>query len=124
MLFPERGRFIVGGIDQPFSFSEQFDAVMALGVLHHLDDGEVAELMRKAERHLRPGGRLITVDPCFVEGQGIIAKTLAEQDRGKFVRAPDEYQAAAQRVFSKTEMAVRSDLLRLPYTHTIIIAKK
>ena len=41
-------------------------------------------------------------------------------DRGKFVRALDNYQRLASACFAKVEPHLRHDLLRLPYTHLIM----
>ena len=50
----------------------QVDVVLAVGVLHHLDDGDAERLFTLAGSTLAPGGRVITYDPCFAPGQGAV----------------------------------------------------
>ena len=41
---------------------EYFDIVLALAILHHLDDTEALQLFRIAHGALRAGGKLVTLD--------------------------------------------------------------
>ncbi|MGB2128293.1 MAG: methyltransferase domain-containing protein [Flavicella sp.] len=42
-----------------------FDVVVATGVLHHLHDKEVVELLQFAKSVLGKNGRLVTFDGCY-----------------------------------------------------------
>jgi len=55
--FGRRGRFSCQLVNE-MTVDElgEFDLVMANGLIHHLDDGEVASLCRIGARALRPGG--------------------------------------------------------------------
>lgn len=97
-----------------------FDVVMAIAVLHHLTDDEADMLFAGAAKVLRPGGRVVTLDCAFVEGQHPVARLLARLDRGKFVRSPEGYEQLARRHFAKVETTVLHDLLAVPYTHAIM----
>jgi len=103
---------------------EEFDLVMALGVLHHLDDKESLALLNLAHTALKKGGRLITFDGCFVEGQSKISKFIISHDRGQFVRTQRKYTNLATKVFSRVEVFLRDDLLRIPYNHIILECTK
>lgn len=59
-----------------------FDIVLASGLLHHLDDEAVGELMQLVRLALRAGGRFAAIDPVMVSGQNRIARALIERDRG------------------------------------------
>lgn len=98
----------------------QFDLVLATGVLHHLDDERASRLFELASMALRPGGKLITYDGCYVPGQSRLARWVLSRDRGKFVRSQEEYVRMASTHFSKIQPHVRHDLLRIPYTHLIM----
>lgn len=100
--------------------SESFDIVIALGILHHLDDSEAVQLFRMARRTLKPQGRLITLDGVWVAGQSRFAKFLLSRDRGRFVRHAEEYVALASTSFSIVHSTVRHDMLRIPYSHLIL----
>ena len=119
--FAGRGRFYRGDIYTLGAIADRrFDAILAVGLLHHLGDGEVETLFDFAAQRLAPGGRMVTIDPCFTDGQGPIARALIRSDRGKNVRSPAEYYSLARRSFPGTDLDVRSDLLRIPYTHCIM----
>lgn len=120
--FGSKGRFCCGDVGVATIEGEQgtFDLVLATGVIHHLDNTQAAKLFALARRALRPGGRLVTFDGCYVTQQSRIARWLLSKDRGKFVRQREEYLRLASAHFSKVEPYVSHDLLRLPYTHLIM----
>ena len=120
--FGSRGRFCCGDVGLAAIEGEQgtFDLVLAIGVIHHLDDAQAARLFDLARLALRPTGRLVTYDGCYVPRQSRIARWLLAKDRGKFVRTREEYLRLALTRFSKVEPHLRHDLLRVPYTHLIM----
>ncbi|MCB1599725.1 MAG: methyltransferase domain-containing protein [Xanthomonadales bacterium] len=103
---------------------EPFDLVMAIGVLHHLDDVEAELLFRVAHDALEPCGRLVTSDGAFVVGQNPVARLLLKLDRGRHVRSPEAYQAIASRVFPVVETSVHHALNSFPYTHCVMRCSK
>lgn len=120
--FGTRGRFLCGDVGLASLETEQggFDLVLATGVIHHLDDALAARLFDLAHRVLRPTGRLITFDGCYVPRQSRVARWLLARDRGKFVRAEGDYLRLASAHFANVEPYLRHDLLRVPYTHLIM----
>jgi SAM-dependent methyltransferase len=120
--FGNRGRFFCNDVGLASIEQERgtFDLVLATGVVHHLDDDRAARLFELARRALRPNGRLITYDGCFVPEQSRIARWMLRNDRGGFVRTRPEYERLASVSFSKVEPYLRHDLLRIPYTHLIM----
>lgn len=117
------GEFRTGSIGDVDLGDRRFDRAVAKGVLHHLDDEEARELFRSAHRVLMPGGRLATIDPAYVQGQGTLARSVIDRDRGQNVRSPEEYEALARSVFPNVSVAVRHDLLNVPYTHAILTCR-
>lgn len=101
-----------------------FDIALAMGVLHHLDDSEARDLLHLAHAALRPGGRLVTIDPCVGEGQSSLARYIVLRDRGQHVRGRGACEALASRVFASTSSYVRHDLLRIPYTLLVLECSK
>jgi len=123
--FGDQGHFFCGKIDQVrLKEFGTFDLVLAVGVLHHLDDSESLSLLKLAYTALKEGGRLVTYDGCFVEGQSRIAQFIISQDRGRFVRSKNEYLNLACQVFANVKQELREDLLRIPYTHLIMECRK
>lgn len=98
----------------------KFDLVLAMGVLHHLSDSEAVNLFRLAKSAMKPGGRLVTLDGCFVEKQSRAARFLIERDRGQTVRDEEGYRALAGSVFDSVSSHIRHNLSRIPYTHVIL----
>lgn len=100
--------------------SSYFDLVLALGLVHHLDDDEALQLFETAHAALKPGGKLVTLDGVFVQGQSLIARLLLKRDRGEFVRDEKAYSQMSEKIFSTVKITVRHDLLRVPYSHIIM----
>jgi SAM-dependent methyltransferase len=100
--------------------AKSFDAVIALGILHHLDDGEAGQLFQIAYDALKPGGKLVTADGVWTDDQSPAARWLLARDRGEYVRSEPQYVEIASRGFTSVKASVRHDLLRIPYTQLIL----
>jgi SAM-dependent methyltransferase len=119
--FGNRGSFHVEAVNRELIAKYAgFDLVLANGVLHHLNDAEATDLFQIAKTALKPGGALVTLDGCFVEGQSRAAEYLLRRDRGQFVRKQPDYLRLASQTFSKIESHLTHNLLRIPYTHLIM----
>lgn len=118
--FGDRGTFHLGELSQAaLPGLPKFDVVLALGVLHHLDDNVAVEVLRLAASALAPGGRVLTIDPCLEPGQNPIARFLVKRDRGQNVRTRPEYTAVASAVFPEPRVEVRHKSW-IPYTHCVM----
>lgn len=98
----------------------EFDLVLGMGFLHHLDQKTAERFFGLAAQALAPGGRCLTVDCCLVPGQHPLARLLIGMDRGQNPRTPEGFVALAHTAFADVKHTVRHDLLRLPYTHIIM----
>jgi SAM-dependent methyltransferase len=118
--FP-KARFVCERVSE-FSLAKEqsFDMVLAIGIVHHLEDAEARQLFQIAHDALIPGGKLITFDGAWTAGQSPAARWLLARDRGEHVRSEREYVGIASQVFSNIRPSVRHDLLRIPYTHLIL----
>jgi SAM-dependent methyltransferase len=92
------------------------DVVFALGLIHHLEDDEAINVMQLALRALKPGGRLLTIDPCLDPSQNPIARMLIRGDRGQNVRDKAGYETLAKAVFESPRIEVKHRAW-IPYTH-------
>ena len=115
--FGQRGQFHC----KELTFSDienmpKADIVFALGLLHHLDDETALNVMRLAHQALKPGGRLLTFDPCFDAGQNMMSRFLVSIDRGQNVRTMAGYESIASAVFESPRLEVRHRAW-IPYTH-------
>ena len=104
--------------------SGAYDIALANGTVHHLEDAEALSLFDIAHRVLRPGGRLVTHDPVYIERQHWLARWLIDHDRGKAVRARAGYEALARSRFAEVESAILHDTLRVPYTILVMRCTK
>ena len=117
--FGSRGIFVCASVDKvDLSQFAPFDIAMAFGVLHHLDDATVSEMVRLVSRAMRPGGRLVTIDPCPVAGQPRLAKLLIAHDRGGYVRTAQAYCDLLSS-HGQVEAEVVSDMLRVPFSFMV-----
>lgn len=114
--FGARGTFLSSDLmTVDLSQFAPFDLAISFGVLHHLNDVQARAMLQLARDIVRPGGRLVTIDPCYVPGQSPIARFLNDHDRGRHIRDAEDYRQlfAAK---GSVETTVLSDMLRIPYT--------
>lgn len=104
--------------------TDAFDVAIATGILHHLDDDEAMQLFELALGCLKPGGRLVTSDPVYGEGQSSAARFIISLDRGQNVRTREEYVSIAESVFRRVDVDIRHDRIRIPYTHILMACTK
>ena len=90
----------------------KFDAILLQGVLHHLTDQEINDLFALSKKILKPGGKIVTVDPCFLAKQNVIARFFVRQDRGKNVKTQAGYVDIAKVHFEN--MSVEIEHQKLP----------
>lgn len=119
--FGHRATFVNDRVERhALAAAGSFDVVLAFAVLHHLPDAAAHDLFRLARRALRPGGRLVTLDPCFTSEQSLASRLIVAADRGRHVRQVAEYADLARVTFPTLEVAVRHDLLRIPTATTLL----
>lgn len=118
--FGERGHFTCGLLDRAeLARLPKFEAVIAVGVLHHMDDPVAAELFALARQALGEGGRVITIDPCLSPGQNPVARWLILHDRGQNVRTQAGYRDLPAKSFARIDGTLRHRIW-IPYTHWIM----
>jgi SAM-dependent methyltransferase len=120
--FGHRGRFTAGLLGERDVIAEApFDLVIASGVLHHLDDGEARRFAALARLAVRNGGRFVSIDPVFAEGQHPVARFLIARDRGQHVRTAEAYAALLRGTFTEVTGLLRHRRW-VPYTHWMMDA--
>lgn len=109
--------FKVGAL--PDGHDGTFDIVLALGVLHHLATEECIDLFDEARLCLKPGGRIVTVDPVCT-GNPLEGLLLA-LDRGQNIQDVRGY-GMMPFGFRQPSAVVVSDLLPfwVPYSHCVM----
>jgi SAM-dependent methyltransferase len=119
--FGAKARFVCADV---FEFlrqdAGQYDLVMAIGLLHHLDDGAVKALFLELKDHMSSKGRLITMDGCREGDPSFVERWLLDHDRGEYVRTKEGYLDLTKPLFNDVRVNLERGLLRVPYTHCIM----
>jgi SAM-dependent methyltransferase len=97
------------------------DVAVAIGLLHHLDDDQARSLLADIAATLKPGGRLVTADPCFYEGQSPIIRFVVAHDRGQNVRDFNRYGELVRSVFPATHLSLDSS--HIPFPHAVCVVE-
>ena len=100
------------------------DLVIINGVLHHLDDEQAINALRLAHACLSPTGRLVCLENCYLMSQARLARWIVSRDRGRNLRYEAEWKTLFRRVFAEFDTHIMTGLLRIPYTHIIIEARR
>jgi SAM-dependent methyltransferase len=93
----------------------KFDLVLLFGIMHHLDDDELKNLLLIIKQTLKKGGKLITCDPVYIKKQNIIAKFLIKNDMGNNIRNEVEYSDLLVNYFKITNRNIKNQVF-IPYT--------
>ncbi len=104
--------------------ADQFDYVIATGLLHHLNDDESLDLIEIAYSALKFGGQFLTLDGVFTNSQSKLTKWFLSNDRGKHVRTEDAYLTLVQKYFGNIESEISDTIFTIPYTACILSCTK
>lgn len=117
--------FYCGEVDKFLTLNkpEPFNRVLALGVLHHLDDATALCVMQAAARVLDAQGRWVSHDPTYTSQQSAAARWVVNRDRGRYVRTPEQLLELAKSCFTRCRVEIESAPLRIPYTEAVLIAE-
>jgi SAM-dependent methyltransferase len=121
-----KGTFVGGDVRSLRADSRFRDAdiVMALGVLHHLDDQEAEDCIQFAHDALKRNGRFVCHEACWVPNQGVVSKFIMGSDRGRNIRTEQQYCELAAKVFRKVEAQVDTKPMRIPYVTIVLECEK
>jgi SAM-dependent methyltransferase len=118
--YGERAEFQCADVRSADVPGASFDVVMVMGVIHHLDDAGARALFELASGALVDSGRLVAIEAVWTAPQHPFARWMNRRDRGAHIRTEDGYVRLAQHAFAAVRATVRTDLLRIPYTHVLI----
>lgn len=100
----------------------EFDVVVALGFLHHLNDDDALVLLQSLRSVLLPTGRFFAIEPLRGPGQSVVERALYALDRGDYIRDEAAYLQLVQKEFPAVELNRRHRSLPLPYSHAVFVA--
>lgn len=124
--YGSRGTFIVGNPESVRGDSrcKAADIVMAIGVLHHLDDEEAEQCIGFAYDALKTEGRFICHEACWTPNQGAISKYIMSTDRGRNIRTEQQYRQLATKAFKRVETWIDTKPMRIPYVTIVLECEK
>ena len=93
----------------------KFDYILLIGILHHLKDKQILNLLKLIKKTLKKDGRLITLDPIFSKNQNYLAKFLISHDRGKNIKTKKKYLKLLK-FFFKNSISKTYNQTFIPYT--------
>jgi len=96
-----------------------FDCAMMNGLMHHLDDSELVEVLSLVKSVLKEGGIIVGIDGCYKDDLGPFGRWMLNNDRGKFVRDKTGYELVLLKVFKSAYSEMRDDLFFVPYNALI-----
>jgi SAM-dependent methyltransferase len=121
--YGHRGKFICADITTlDAAILGTFDRAFSFGVLHHISDDLAAKAIEFVRRVVKPGGIFVSIDPCHVPHQHIVARLLIKNDRGEYVRDPAGFEQIVSGL-GQARTKIYNDLLRVPYTQIVMRVK-
>jgi SAM-dependent methyltransferase len=124
-IYGGRGTFIC---DDVRNFADHapapVDIAVAIGILHHLDDALALQVLQATAATLKPGGRLITADPCYHPEQSMIQRLVVSSDRGMHVRPFGRYVELCETVAPAPTATFEHGHFPFPYAICIVQAVK
>jgi SAM-dependent methyltransferase len=119
--YGSQGKFYCLDLSQtPWPDEQSFDLIHLTGIMHHLNDDLCKKILEIAYGLLGKGGRLVTLDGCYIENQKWLDKFFVSMDRGKFIRPANSYRALFGQQSSQVMSYIRSDL-SWPIPYSIVI---
>tara|TARA_B100001093_G_scaffold408770_1_gene397684 strand:+ start:1741 stop:2355 length:615 start_codon:yes stop_codon:yes gene_type:complete len=101
----------------------KFDFIIFFGILHHLSNKEVHEILKLCKKLMKKNSKILTEDPILLEKQNVIAKFLIKKDRGLNVRKKREYIELLKKHFKKIKNKVTHQYF-IPYTWFTTVCSK
>lgn len=101
----------------------KFTKIFMLGLMHHLDDRTLENLVIFCKENLEEEGELITFDPVLTK-YNIVSNVLCYLDQGRFVRNESDYRKFLKNSFNHVQsfsLYPRTGILKF---HVAICGKK
>lgn len=120
-----RGEFFCGDASSPRvrQLAQEADAFLSLGVLHHLTNQQIDEILRLARSCLRPTGCFIFYEPCFSAKDDWVGRLFMHLDRGRNIKTDQAWRALVSEYFATVEEDIRRPVYLFRYTIQAIIGR-
>jgi ubiquinone/menaquinone biosynthesis C-methylase UbiE len=104
-----KGTFIVSDARKLELPDGRFDQILIFGLLHHLSDEAVRDVLKEAKRVLVPGGRLLAIEDIpAVSRMNLIGHLIHNVENGEHIRPTEEYK----RLYTEQARIVSDEVLR------------
>jgi predicted TPR repeat methyltransferase len=94
-------------------FSEP-QVVMAMGLFHHLNNSQMQNLFGVLAKMLPSGSSIVSIDPVITTSSSRVARWVANNDRGKFIRTPEELREITKTLGFSSNLRVFKNQIRIP----------
>jgi SAM-dependent methyltransferase len=108
--FPKANFATISIKDLDIKLFNSTDYVLLFAFIHHLNDSEVCNLLKKIKNSIKKNCEIITIDPVFVQNEIFVKKFLKKLDRGKFIRYDHQYKALFKKFFNIKKSYVHKTL--------------
>lgn len=114
--YKKKGVFLCRNFDQKeIKKLPKFDYILLIGILHHLTNAQILNLLSNIKKTLKKDGSLITLDPIYIKDQNYFARFLISHDRGKNIKTKKEYLKMLK-LFFKNSISRTYNQSFIPYT--------
>jgi SAM-dependent methyltransferase len=123
--YGNRGEFFCADASSPRvqQLAQGADAFLSLGVLHHLTDQQIREILSLARACLRPSGRFIFYEPCFSANDDWVGRIFMRLDRGGNIKTDQAWRALVSEYFATVEEHIRRPVYLFRYTIQALIGR-
>lgn len=97
---------------------------LALGIYHHINDRQLEDTISNLSFVLQPGSKIVSLDPVIDARTSKLANWFARNDRGQFIRDPDNYVEVFSRHGFSVSYEITRNSFRIPYDLLLITATK
>lgn len=94
---------------------DSVDVAIVHGVFHHINDAQARDMLRLARDKVKPGGKVVILEPVWFEGQSGVRRWVMSLDRGKNIKTLDDWRtffSAATEGWAGMELEVHPNLIR------------
>lgn len=121
--FKDRGKYYCCNANNLPDKESDFDFILCIAILHHLDDRTSLQLVDTVKNKLKPEGLFLIAEPVWTDNQSQFEKYLMKKDRGKNIKTENEYLLLVDGKFSVVKSMIISDSHYIPWSVNIIICR-
>ena len=113
--------------DSEYLVDESIDVAVIHGVLHHVEDEVAEEMFALARKKLKRGGKMVVLEPVWIDGQSPIRKWVMSKDRGNNIKRDHDWDDLFTKLaggWATTNTLIKQDLTRFYDLIVLEVIKK